>query len=128
MVDRYSNLHNKKVLIVEDDDLLRHFMEKEFILQEMICFNASNLIEALNLLNKNVFDLVLSDINMQGGSGVDLVKKLHETHASKKPKIIFMSGYAEFSTLELKKMGVDQLISKPFGVNEIFKVMSELLT
>jgi len=25
-------------------------------------------------------------------------------------------------------MGVDQLISKPFGVNEIFKVMSELLT
>lgn len=127
MDDRYSYLHNKKILIVEDDDLLRHFMEKEFVRHGMVCFNASNLVEALNLLNKNVFDLVLSDINMQGGSGVDLANKLQEIQFSKKPKLILMSGYAEVSNEELKKMGVDQLIAKPFGVDEIFKAMSELL-
>ena len=64
------------ILIIDDVEQIRRLLAE--VLSQHDCVLAASAEEALDLLKTNTFDVVLSDINMPGISGIDLVPQILE--------------------------------------------------
>lgn len=114
-----------KLLIVDDEqsiaDILCETFEDENIeTHALYCGN-----DAFDYVLSNNVSLILSDIQMPNGSGIDLLKKL--TTLSNPPKLIFMTGYSEFSKDELIKKGALQVFNKPIDLEELISYVTDLI-
>ena len=79
---------------------------------------AAGLAEAMNTFDDAAFDLVLTDLKMPGGSGLDLLKTVH----ARDPECIvyMMTAYGDAeSAVEAMKLGAYDYLSKPFKVDEV---------
>lgn len=115
------------ILIVDDDEgiccLLRQLLVQSSYAVS-ICRQAS---EALEELEKEQIDLVVTDVRLPGMSGVELTKRIIERWAD--VPIIVMTGYSEIEiAVEVLKLGASDFIRKPFtpaAIQESVKVMLE---
>lgn len=100
----------KRVLIVDDDittaQLIERFMEDDFVSDI-----ALSGVEAMNHLSATNYDLVISDVRMPNGSGIDVLRAL-QGHARKVP-IILISAETEGAKLQAKALGADAFLLKP---------------
>jgi putative two-component system response regulator len=109
----------KRILVVDDDSGHRAMTCK--LLEEILaysCTAAASAFEALEILDGSQYDLVLSDIIMEGKDGLELVSEAR----GKYPDIpcIIMTGYSsQYSYTDIIHAGADDFISKPFGVGEL---------
>jgi two-component system response regulator PilR (NtrC family) len=82
--------------------------------------------EAINILQKKDFDLVITDIRMKETDGLQVLKKCKELHP--KMVVIMISAYASTSTaVEAMKWGAYDYLPKPFKVREIKTVIRDAL-
>ena len=120
---------NIKVLLVEDDDMVRMSIKRQ--LQKLGCqvTEAGNGTAGLDQLRKNMpFDLLLSDIVMPGGiNGLELARKCEEERSD--VKIVLMTGYADPAAV-LGDGGISKfpIVSKPFDRKELRRAIRESLT
>jgi two-component system LytT family response regulator len=101
-----------KILIV-DDELLSRKKIRRFIENRPESFEileASNGIEALNLIESQNPDIVFLDIEMPEMNGMDLVQTIGTPHF----KLIFQTAYSEFAVDAFEKNALDYLL-KPFN-------------
>ncbi len=88
-----------KILVVEDETLLRNHLIK--LIKSIKCIpiqiigDATNGIEAYKIVEKELPDLVISDIKMPGGDGLTLAQKVQDNYPT--IKFVILSGYDEFS-------------------------------
>lgn len=106
------------VLIVDDEqsmvEMLRLFFEGENYLVD----TARSVAEARQRVGDRNFDLVLCDILMPDGNGLDLLRQIKEK--SSRTAVIMMTAYASpKSAIEAMKLGAYNYISKPFDVDEL---------
>ena len=106
------------VLIVDDEqsmvEMLRLFFEGEDFLVD----TARSVGEARNQVAERNFDLVLCDILMPDGNGLDLLRQIKEK--SPRTAVIMMTAYASpKSAIEAMKLGAYNYVSKPFDVDEL---------
>ena len=119
----------RKILVVDDDDLVRKSIEGVLRLEgyESVC--AKDPSEALNQIREIDFDLVISDIRMPGMNGVEAARKIRkmiDENAKKQMPIIFITGYAETSVeLDAEKLG--EVILKPFDMTRLAMAIREYL-
>lgn len=112
-----------KVLIVEDEpnysDTLEMFVDE---LGYMVAGTASDALSAIDILNKKHPDLILMDINLQGGiSGIELVKSLNSLHHI---PVIFITSYTDKETFEMaKETAPSAYITKPFDPDALERSM-----
>ncbi|WP_083963706.1 response regulator [Spirochaeta cellobiosiphila] len=113
---------NKKILIVEDDEILVNLLQKALTnigYNVVICSNGQ---EALNILKENTstFDIVLTDLVMPVINGYELYEYIKQHHSEL--KIYLMTGYPD-KTLEDKGITVPEglVIHKPFQLNDLVK-------
>ena len=115
-----------RILLVDDDkELMSIFSEylSAFGFQFELAENAA---EARSRLEQNQFDLVLSDFNMPGESGLDLLKHI-SSHYPELPFIMMSgSGYSGLKT-QAMAMGSTEFISKPFEFRKIVELLEKTL-
>ncbi len=115
-----------KILWVDDDETIRE-IASEII--EMLGHKGkvlSNGDAALNELENNNYDIVITDIGMPGMSGWDLAKKISEKYSGE-IKTVLASGWGEQITEKEKEIhGVSQVISKPFRIAQISKLINDM--
>lgn len=107
-----------RILVVDDDDSLRRVMQVRLQQEGYTVLVAASGQEALELLNTETIDLVLSDVRMPEFSGLDLLKAIH----TQQPEtiMILMTAYATVeSAVEAVKAGAYDYITKPVGVDEL---------
>ncbi len=115
MVDQ--DKRGPKILIVDDDDAVRDLLVA-VLSAENTCFTASSGAEALRLLEKHLPDLVISDINMPGMSGLELIPKV----SAFSPDIVTMmiSGNQTIdSAIDAIRAGAFDFIKKPFDLDHV---------
>lgn len=117
------------LLVVEDDSLTRHWLASVFRREfpDRQVFEAESAEVALDLLDKNAFAVVLTDIVMPGLSGVELTKMIREKY----PKQIVMaiSGYASSQVVcAFIQVGGDNFVQKPFAEEELVRAVNTALT
>ncbi|MFL5785447.1 MAG: response regulator [Bacteriovoracaceae bacterium] len=114
-----------KILYVDDErDLLElavTFFEEEGLPIE----TASDYDEALTLIRKNHYDLIISDVRMPSGSGIDLVALVREEKKFS-GKLILVSGDIK-SRDECKRAGCDFIMNKPIDFFGLIDKARELL-
>lgn len=82
--------------------------------------------EALELLAKTQFDVIVTDYKMPKMNGVELIQKIRKSDA--KARIIMLSGFVEPLGLDEKSTGADIVISKSSGeVGNLLRSVSRLL-
>jgi DNA-binding NtrC family response regulator len=109
-----------KILIVDDDEDLCVALN-EFISQMGIQVQTAGTVAvAQQKLHSEMppFDLVLTDLRIPGGSGIDVLKAAHERSAD--TLVTMITGYASMDTaIEASRLGAYNYITKPFSLDEI---------
>ncbi len=109
------------VLLVEDEPQMRRFIRVALASQHYRLVEADHGSEALPLANGHNPDLVLLDLGLPDGDGIDLVARLRE-HSRAPIIVISARGREEDKVLALDA-GADDYLTKPFGVNELLARM-----
>jgi YesN/AraC family two-component response regulator len=118
----------KKVLIVDDEETLTWSMSKSLSKdrEKYEVIVANNGKEALDQLRKNDIDLVISDIRMPDINGLDLLVRVKKEFP--KIKFIIMTAYGSSDVQkEANRRGAIVYIEKPFEINDIRKIIIELI-
>ena len=114
-----------KILVVEDDvDFSKTLME---FLDEsgFKSINVNSAEEAEEIFKKREFDLVLTDIKLPGMDGIKLVKNIKKKYNL---AVIVMTAYSsEYSFEDVIKNGANDLIFKPFKLNELLLRINRVL-
>lgn len=118
-----------RLLVVDDEQSLVSFLELLFQEEGYEVETAGSIAEAREKLDRS-FDLVLCDIMMADGNGLDLLREIQdpESGSDKPPAVIMMTAYTSTrSAIEAMKAGAYDYISKPFDVDEIKVVAKRAL-
>jgi CheY-like chemotaxis protein len=107
-----------KILVVDDDPGILEVLEGYLEGQGCAATTSRSGQEALETLRRNPVDLVLSDIEMAGINGFELLKEARERYPQ--IAIVLMTGYEErYSMSEALAAGADGYLSKPFNLSKL---------
>jgi len=119
----------KKVLVVDDDPYI--LMSLEFLMKKngydvMVARNGT---EALDIVGKQMPDIVLLDIMMPDVDGYEICRYIKKTAKLKHTKIVFMSAKSKEADIQKGyDLGAALYITKPFSTRELVKQIKELLS
>jgi two-component system response regulator PilR (NtrC family) len=114
------------ILVVDDENSMREFLEIMLNKEGYDVATAAGGGEAVSLLQKQNFDLIITDIRMKEMDGLEVLKKCKELQPS--TIVILISAYASTSTaVEAMKWGAYDYLPKPFKVREIKAVIKDAL-
>jgi DNA-binding NtrC family response regulator len=115
-----------KILIVDDDEVVRDSLGKWFDSEGYQAGVAASAREALELLQKERWDISLVDIKMPGTDGMELQSRLRDIDPEM--PVIIMTGYASVETaVRALKNGAYDYITKPFDPDELVHLVSKAL-
>lgn len=115
-----------KVLLVEDDPQITKALSLNLSLSGYGVFTAETVNEARRKLGLDRFEIILLDVNLPDGNGIDLC---HEVRCSGvETPILFLSARTDEETVvRAMNIGAEDYIRKPFGVEELKVRMSKAL-
>ncbi len=118
--------HKGKILVVEDEKSMREVLEILLGREGHEVTTASDGLEGLSCIEKDIFDLVITDMKMPKADGFELLKKIKEI--SPETIVIMITAFAnrEIAT-EAMKLGAYDFISKPFNIDEIRLIVSKAI-
>jgi DNA-binding LytR/AlgR family response regulator len=115
-----------RALIVDDEAPARE--ELRYLLDEFegvqVVGEATNVEEALVLLGSLTYDIVLLDIRMPGGTGLDIAAALRKLE--QRPKVIFTTAYPDYAVAAFDLEAVDYLV-KPFDAERLRRALDRAL-
>ena len=116
----------KHILIVEDSESIRSFLEIILKAEGYSVYKSGNATDGLNILQKKKIDLVTLDLGLPDMDGTEMLEKIRALY-SKKP-VIVLSVRDNIITKKMATMlGVEHYITKPFEADELLEaVASEL--
>ena len=110
----------EKILVVEDDTNIEQLVTFKLKNSGFQVHNAHNGIEALEFLEKNSVDLIVTDIMMPIMGGKELVMELKKNPKTKTiPVVMLTSRTLEKEIVEGFSLGVEDYIKKPFSPQEL---------
>ncbi len=106
-----------KVLVVDDEKLIRDVIKEYASLEKFEVFEAENGIEALDVIADNDIDVIVLDIMMPKMDGYTFFQELKKEHNI--PTIILSARNDEYDKLLGFDLGVDDYLTKPFSPKEL---------
>lgn len=119
----------KKILVVDDDPYI--LMSLEFLMKKngfevMVARNGT---EALDIVEKQVPDIVLLDIMMPDVDGYAICKHIKSSKKLKEAKVVFMSAKSKETDIQKGyDLGASLYVTKPFSTRQLLKQVQELIS
>lgn len=120
-------MHNKKILIVEDNKINQMITRKILEKNKVICDVADNGTIAISKVENNDYDLILMDIHMPGISGIEATREIRKFNESI-PIIALTAVTLEESLDEFYLNGFNDIIPKPYKTEEFFQKINKYLS
>ena len=117
MSGKRDRKHQARILLVEDDNSFRQVLAKQLTKFGFQVQTAKSGEEALKHLQDGSFALVVSDIDMPDGTGVQLLENIN-THKINVP-VILMTGGLAITEEEVLRLGAKCFLQKPFQSKEL---------
>lgn len=120
-------MRDHAILIVDDEESLRltfeMFLRREGYDQVKV---AATLAEAIELINNYTFDLIISDIVLEGDKGTDLLRHIRETGIT--CPVVMITGFPNLdSASEAVRYGAFDYLPKPVNKEKLLKIVSQAL-
>lgn len=119
-------LADATVLVVDDEEVLCEIMSAWFKKHAAHALRAKDGQQALKLLAENPVDVIVSDVRMPVMDGVALVRALSARGAGR-PRMIFVTGFADLSAREAYHLGVEAIIEKPLERDHLLEAAKRSL-
>ena len=115
-----------KLLIVDDENSMRRLYSRMFKNANYSLTLAGSLAEARGLMSANTYDLLITDLQLGDGSGMELVRQANDTGAT---RTIIISGAFALDDLRSMAMqyGVPAFFCKPFPTDGLLDTVARLL-
>jgi sigma-B regulation protein RsbU (phosphoserine phosphatase) len=105
-----------KLLVVDDNEMNRDMLSRRLSRRKHTVRTAENGQQALDLIEKESFDVVLLDIMMPGISGIEVLKRLRESYSAADLPIIMATAKSESEDIvEALKLGANDYVTKPLN-------------
>ncbi len=115
-----------KLLIIDDEERLLRILRLGLKKYQFDVMTADSAERGLDYILEKPVDLIITDVRLGGMSGIDLVYELERLQAG--VPIIVMTAHADVqSAVKALKHGASDYIQKPFNVEELYKVISDVL-
>ena len=105
------------ILVVEDEEKLARFVELELVHEGYEVSKSGDGREALELATNNTYDLILLDIMLPGLNGLEVLRRLGNTHPT--PVILLTARDAVMDKVSGLDAGAVDYITKPFAIEEL---------
>lgn len=115
-----------EVLIVEDEKLLRLMMAKLLQVSGYRVYTCGDSLQALELVEVKSFDLVITDLMMEGATGMDVLRATRKCHPRAKVIIITATPSSE-TLLEAKRQGAYAYLRKPFQLKQFLSILKDAI-
>jgi CheY-like chemotaxis protein len=118
----------KKILLVEDFEIVRTLVNELLTLYGFIVLEAENGTVGLKLAKEEKPDLIISDCNMPELDGMELLEKIRKDKSTHDTPFIFLSGNLSIQNITRgKELGVSAFLAKPFKPEELLKAVQIVL-
>ncbi len=115
-----------RILVVDDDPLIRRQLEGLYRSHEYVVDGAANVQEALEKLSSSEFALALVDLKMPGSDGITLIREIRERWPM--VDVIMITGYGSIKgAVEAMRHGACDYITKPFEPDDILLATQKVL-
>lgn len=115
-------LKRKNILVVEDDYNTRYMLSLLLKGEGYEVLTAVDGVDALSILTRNNFDLIITDINMPRMNGVELISKVRLRRKVSRPRIIAMSDY-DWELLDASEAGASFCVVKPLSAKPLIDII-----
>ena len=115
-----------RILVVEDDDALRRLTQMHLRKCGYTTAVTATAVEALQTLDQDPLDLVISDLHLPGMSGLELLKRIKVKHPE--TEVVMMTAFATVPTaVEAMKLGAYDYLTKPIHLYELSALVDRVL-
>ncbi len=116
--ERHTMTTKRNILIVDDEQTMRDFLSTSLKSRYQV-HTASNGTAAMAVLRAEKIDLVLSDMQMPGRGGMELLTDIR-THLNYQPLMIMMTAFGSIElALDATRKGAQDFLTKPFGMDQL---------
>ncbi len=114
----------RNILIVDDEHSMRDFLESSLASRFQVHV-ASNGVRGLEILKREKIDLVLSDVQMPGGGGLEMLANIQK-ELDYRPVVIMMTAFGTIEgAVEATRHGATDYLTKPFGLDQLNHVLNK---
>lgn len=124
-----EQMGNRKILIIDDDNLVRRTVEIALKSQGMDVSSAESVDQGVALIRQSSYDLIISDIRMpqkNGVTGIREIRAILDEAGVRDVPIIFITGFAEMGE-EYDAEQLGEVILKPFDLSHLLTTVREYL-
>jgi CheY-like chemotaxis protein len=123
---RRSDKMNNRILLVDDEETIRYVLKEALVSEGYKVDVARDAFQAMERFKAAPYDLIITDIKMRGMDGIQLIREVKKSDSDL--KIVIITAYGSLETVkEAAKLGVVEMISKPFKIQEIKDVLLRML-
>lgn len=125
-------IENMRILVVDDERDVQTLFEQKFrkeisnnLVEFAFAFSGN---EALEYLEKeNNVKLILSDINMPGMSGIELLQQVKQKYLESAPEVVMITAYSDSeNSIAAKALGAAAMLSKPLDFRLLKQKLNNL--
>ena len=116
-----------RILVVDDEDVLREMLGDALRLSGFEVLEAADGSKALTILQGGKVDLIISDVNMPGMDGYEMLSHLR-AQGDQTPAIMLTARRERADVTKGLKLGADDYVTKPFGLEELILRVNAVLS
>lgn len=117
-------MNDKKILIVDDQFGIRILLTEILQSDGYTLFQASNGMQALEIVEEHEPDLVLLDMKIPGMDGLEILRRIKEIKPA--TEVMMMTAYGDLNMIkEAMRLGAQKHFIKPFDIDEVRKEIRE---
>lgn len=113
------------ILVVDDEQRMIDFIRMNLEIEGFQVFEATNGIDALDMVRKHILDLIVLDVMMPQIDGFEMLRMLREF--SSVPVIMLTAKGEEEDKVRGLELGADDYVTKPFGARELVSRVKAVL-
>jgi len=119
-------MSSAKILVVDDEKSIREFLTILLQQEQYEVVTAASVQEGIDALASNHPDLVMCDLKLPDGTGLEVLQHAREHHIAT-PFIIITAHTTPQHALEALRAGAAEYLSKPFNVDDLKTILNKLL-
>ncbi|MBA3005385.1 MAG: sigma-54 dependent transcriptional regulator [Proteobacteria bacterium] len=118
------NIEKYPILVIDDEESIRRLLEKELTSSSREVFTAADAAQALDMVRRRWFDVVIMDLLLPDSSNLDLLIKVRDS--SPWTEVVMITGHGDIdSAVEAMKLGACDFIPKPFNLDRLDLVVEK---
>lgn len=119
-------MNKQLILVIEDEEIIRHTLSEDLSHAGYLVNTASNGDEGVKKFAKNCYDLVVTDLIMEGMSGIEAIQEIKNIRSN--IPVIILTGYgSKDSAIDALRLGVLDYFIKPYPRKEFLRKVARCL-